>query len=68
MVEPERQGSQAAAPKATIPSPVRLTPRWELTNVHHILGVDCHVRTWGPAAEQLLAVYLDGASLALSVV
>lgn len=49
----------------------KLAPRqcgyiWGTTNVYHILGVDGHVRTWGPAAEQLLAVYLDGASPALS--
>lgn len=39
---------------------------WGTTNVHHILCVDCYIRTWGPAADKLLTVHLDGTSLALS--
>lgn len=39
-----------------------------LTNVDAALGVHCHVRAWGLAADQLLTVHLDGAPPALSVV
>lgn len=46
--------------KAAIPFPL------PLTNVDDVFGVDCHVRTWGPADDQLFTIYLDGASLALS--
>lgn len=59
----ERRGSQAVALKAAIPSP---TTCRALTNIDDVLGVDGHIRTRGPADDQLLTVYLDGASLALS--
>jgi hypothetical protein len=47
-------------------------PTWRLssglTDIDTVLGVDCHVGTWGLATDQLFTIDLDGASPALSTV